>query len=260
MKKILIPKGRLHQLVTRFFMKKKYLSILALLLLSAACDTPQRTRAPVNYVNGNTIQNNGGATPTPYQYTDYKMGTVNTTGNASTGSGFDGCDLTAKHHTIDIGFFGICQSTMDETIFQFRPTLSSPTIRTCLIPTYKDNSGASTYIGNPQCTYTTSNKIVQGRLMKDRQGFSDYPINGVIVMKEPLLPEYVSCMQAYANWPAGACPKGPVTPYCGHWIPRCLQGAKSNPACDAEARNFMATICNTFKTKYSNSYIDIRTK
>ncbi len=251
----------------------KLTGLLSILFVMSACDAPQRTRAPVNYITGNNLgdnsfSNTGNGTDSGNTGTNSGSGpgvaSGSTSGSSTNGQsspGFDKCDLSDKYHTIDIGFFGICQSTLDETIFKFRTSITSSTVKTCLIPTYKDGNGASTYIGNPQCTFTTSNQVIQGRLYKDRPGFSNYTLNGVIVMKEPLIPEYISCMHGYVNWPGNACPQGANgSNYCAYWMPRCPYGARSNPGCDTEGRNYMGTICNSFKTKYTNSYLDIRTK
>lgn len=236
---------------------KKYI-LLSMFILAVGCDAPQRSRNPINYVNGSSLGNTsqsttGGFTTVP---------TTGTTTGSSTGTttGLETCDLSDKYQTIDTGFFGLCQSTLDETVFRFKPSLSSPSVRTCLIPTYKEASGSSTWLGQPQCTYTTSGQTVNGKLYKDRPGYTSYPVNGVIVMKEPLLPEYFACMQGYTNWPANVCNTNSYTQYCQYWGPRCPYGGKSNTMCDTEARNYMTNICTTFKTKYTNSYIDIRIK
>ena len=245
---------------------KNYFLLLPVLLFVAACDAPQRSRMPTSYENNNyNDPTNASGSFNPADLDGSNNGTTTpggtTGGTTSTSPGFENCDLSDKHHTIDIGFFGLCQSSQDETSFKFRTSLSSNSVRICLIPTYKDANGASTYIGNPQCTKTEANQIFTGKLYKDRPGFSTYPINGVIVMKEPLLPEYIGCMQGYTNWPGNACPMGPSSSsYCGYWMQACPYGSKTGAACDGEARNYMGNICSSFKTKYSNSYIDIRTK
>jgi hypothetical protein len=246
-------------------MKKIFLASL-LLVLIYGCDSPQRTRAPSNWVNGNSFGTNnttlspgngfspGGTSGT----TPGSPSTSNPLG--SSGPGFETCDISDRYHTIDIGFFGLCQNSMDESLFKFKPSLTSTNVRTCLIPTFKEANGASTYLGNPQCTYTNSNQIIEGKLIKDRPGFNTYPINGVIVMNEPLVPEYIGCMQGYVNWPRNICPNGATTAYCGYWLPRCPYGGRTNPSCDLEAKNYMSQICNGFKSRYGNSYIDIRVK
>ncbi len=232
---------------------------LPLLILLAGCDAPQRTRAPSTWLNAQNYENKNN--------TDVPTGNLNGGGNGgvtnppiSTTPGFENCDLSQKYHTIDIGYFGVCQSTQDEKQIMFNPSLTSQSVRTCLIPTYKESNGSSTYIGQPQCTYTTSNQVVSGQLYKDRPGFSNYPLNGMIVMKEPLLPEYINCMQGYVNWPRNMCPNGPTDQNCASAISSCPYGGRTNASCDSGARSYMATICNAFKSKYSNSYIDIRLK
>lgn len=240
-------------------MKKLFLLLPFILLVG--CDAPQRTRAPSNWVNGNSLGTNPGAgdfTPSP---TNPVSGTTSETGGGGTRTipGYENCDISQKYHAIDVGHFGLCQSSQDETTIRFNPSMTS-SVRTCLIPTYKEANGSSTYIGNPQCTTTTSNQIVTGKLYKDRPGFGSYPLNGVIVMKEPLLPEYYSCMQGYVGWPRNACPSGATSSYCAYWLPRCPYGGQTNSGCDMEAKNYMGNLCNAFKSKYSNAYVDIRLK
>lgn len=237
---------------------KNLLLLIPLLVLITGCDAPQRTRIMSTEPYKDPLGNNGNNV-TPGNLTSGGSSNGITPTTPST-PGFENCDLTQKYHTIDIGYFGVCQSSQDETLIKFNPSLTSQSVRTCLIPTYKEANGSSTYIGQPQCTYTTSNQVVSGKLYKDRQGFSNYPLNGMIVMKEPLLPDYINCMQGYVNWPRNVCPNGATTSYCGYWLPRCPYGGQSGQACDMEAKNYMSNICTQFKSKYSNSYIDIRLK
>jgi hypothetical protein len=228
------------------------LSLLALF----GCDSPQRSRAPVTYVNGSTIQD-------PYSYSNPgNLTTDSPTGNntAAVSTGFENCDFSDKYQSVATGKFGICQSNQDETFFKFRPAVTMNVVKICLIPTYKDQTGASTYLGNPQCTFTTANQVVQGKLFKDRPGFSSYTINGVIVMPETLITEYISCMHSYINWPGNACQNASSTGYCRYWLPRCTSGSVTNQICMVEGRNYMSSVCNTFKIKYVNSYVDVRTK
>jgi hypothetical protein len=239
----------------------KILLSMTILMMLGGCDAPRRTRDPYPYTGENNQTNN-------YQGHNFNPGSTGTdpsqpypNNNTQTQSGYESCDLSNRFYSVDIGHFGICQSTLNESLLKFRSSLGSPTVRTCLIPTYKDSSGASTYIGNPQCLYTTASQVTEGRLFKDRTGFTNYPLNGVIVMKEPLIPEYINCMNAYSNWPGKECTMGINTSqYCGYWIPRCPNGGKTSSVCDAEARNYMGRVCNGFKTKYSNAYVDIRLK
>ncbi len=238
---------------------KKSLIFFSLLTLLIGCDAPQRTRAPQSWVNSGSLQDPGNQSGT----FNPSPSTGNQTGSTGSGvnDGWQNCDLSNKYQTIDIGWFGLCQSTQDESLIRFKPSLTSSSTRVCLIPTYKAADNSSTYLGQPQCTYTTAGTVVTGKLYKDRAGFSDRPINGVIVMKEPLLPEYFNCMQGYLNWPANVCPYGPSSNNnCAYAFTQCPAGARTSAFCASEATNYMNQICTRFKSTYSNSYLDIRLK
>ncbi len=242
---------------------KTSLFFLLTIFLLAACDAPQRTRAPMNFISSDNVSNPGPgfSGTTSGSQSGGSTGTTTGGGTTTTDPGFQHCDLSDKYHTIDIGHFGLCQSTLDESIFRFRTSMASSTVRICLIPTYKDANGSSTYLGQPQCAYTVANKVIQGQLYKNRNGFSDKLINGVIVMKEPLLNSYFGCMNAFINWPANACPQGVNTSYnCSVWLRSCPYGASANASCAQVANAYMAQVCNSFKTTYGNSYVDIRTR
>lgn len=216
------------------------LSLLAILL--TGCDAPQRTRLVDNALSSNNLSNSNG------NFNQNPSNPVSTTGGSNGGAvntlpaGFSGCDITPKHYSSGLGTIGICQSSSSETSIVFKSNLTDTSARTCLIPTYKDASGSSAYIGQPQCLYTTENALVQGVLYKNRSGYSSYPLNGVMIMKESSLTPYYACMDAYVKYVSQACP----------------YGAQTNASCDQYARNYMTQLCNTFKTTYS--YLDIRLK
>jgi hypothetical protein len=231
----------------------KLLTIIPMLALLSACDAPMRGRT-IQTVNGEGYGVGGSFNPTPAPGNTIGSGLPAT-------AGFENCDLTTRYHVSALGHLGLCQNTQDETLFRFRPTMTDTTTRTCLIPTYKEASGSSTYIGQPQCTHTEAEKVVQGKLLKNRQGFEGYPLNGVMLMKERLLPEYFNCMHGYVNWLQIACPQGAgSSPYCSTWVPNCPYGARTNATCDRAAQEFRVATCNAFKTNHSNAYLDIRTK
>lgn len=237
----------------------KKLSLIIASFICFSCDAPRRTQAPVNFVNDNSLS-------PPSSGTVGGGDLSQTTGSATSGSGtggsqpgFDNCDLTHKYHTIPSGHFGLCQSMVSETNFKINPGQTVSSFRICFIPTYKDSTGSSTYIGNPQCTFTQSGKIITGILPKDRQGFGHYPINGVMVMPEGMLNEYIGCMHGFIHWPNNQCPPQVQNSYCAYWKNQCPNSTVS-AACSNEARNYMNSLCNNFKQKYYNSYLDIRLK
>ncbi|HXH30239.1 MAG TPA: hypothetical protein VNJ01_05450 [Bacteriovoracaceae bacterium] len=264
---------------------KKLFTLLSVLTLVAGCDAPQRSRGLENFRDMNAIGGpTGGNTSGTSGWTDPGTTTGGTTAGTTSGTtsgvtsgttggtpspGFETCSLSDKYQTPEIGPFGLCQSTSDETIFRLRFSMTSDR-RTCLIPSYKDAGGSSTFIGQPQCTFTEANKILQGPVAKNRPGFENYPLNGVIVMKELLLPEYFQCMNGYLLWIEQACAVPPQgmpefekqrrMQYCGYWRQTCPYSYKTNPACAQEARNYMNQICTSFKSRFANSYLDIRLK
>lgn len=220
---------------------KTLLLTLSLLVLATACDTPQRTRLANSTPAGNNL-----TSPTPTSTNPWTSGgsTGSSSGSDSAATkpaGFENCDITPKYYASVINYMGICQSTQDETSIAVQSTVSD-SARTCLIPTFKDGSGSSTYLGQPQCFAPQANVITMGKLYKTRQGFTNYAINGVMVMKEASLTAYYTCMDAYITFAHPQCPYGP----------------KTNAYCDQMARADMATKCNNFKTDHS--YIDIRLK
>jgi len=230
-------------------MKKMFVPILFLSLLTG-CDAPQRSRLAGSNVAGvNTLGLPSTTTSGSFS------GVVGTTTGSTTGSttgttnaltskpGFQTCTaLNPLKYTLAGGNLDVCQSVADETQLAVLPTFSDtdPT-KTCLIPTYKDTAGSSTYLGQPQCFSAKINSGVIGALVKNRTGFTQFPINGVIIMKSASLTAYFTCMDAYATFIAQNCP----APY-------------TNANCTAAAQTNMANLCNQFKA--SNPYLDIRLK
>ena len=226
---------------------KLSLFLFALLMLTSSCDSPQRNRiiSSANSGNGYTQPANTN-TPNPWGTGTTSSSTGTATGGSTSGAqtkppGFENCDISANQYAAVIGYMGICQSTLDETSVAVNSTITD-SIRTCLIPTYKDQAGSSTYLGQPQCFLPKQGEVTMGKLYKTRNGFTSYAINGVMVMKERSLTAYFTCMDAYVTFTD----------------PRCPYGAKTNAYCDQMARSVMATKCNNFKM--DNPYLDIRLK
>jgi hypothetical protein len=234
------------------FMKILYL-LVPFLFLATACDNPQRNRLPgvVNSSNG-LGQPIGPTSNNPWGNTTQTVG-GGTTG-AATGTtsskppGFENCSMSATNYSAGLGYIGVCQSTLDETSLAILSTISDSN-PTCLIPTFKEVNGSSTYLGDPQCFLPVANEIKLGKVYKTRQGFKEpnvpfnaLPINGVMIMKQASVGAYYACMDAYRNFTHPACPGG----------------ANYSPTCSQMAMSFMTTVCNNFKTGYS--YLDIRLK
>ncbi len=236
------------------YMKNLCASLL-LLILATACDAPQRNRLASTVNNGNGLGQPTSGTTGSNPWTT--SGTTGSSTGGSTGNtkppGFENCDITNKYYAAGIGYMGICQSTIDETSVAVSSTISD-SARTCMIPTYKDQSGSSTYIGGPQCFAPQAGVVTTGQIPKTRAGFTDKTLNGVMIMKESSLTAYFTCMDAYINFPSSQlCPQGSNTnTYQQNYYPYQIVN------CKAMASASMATKCNNFKT--DNSYIDIRLK
>jgi len=246
-------------------MKKIFLlSFLSAFFLTGCMEAPMRYRPPTNPIQepgfGSNSGSGSGSNPITSPGTTSGSTSGTTTGGTTTEPGFESCDLTYKYHTIDIGHFGLCQNKYDPTSIRVRFNQTSPSVRVCLVPTYKDASGSSTYIGEPQCTLVkNSGETIPGKILNNRPGYQDRPVNGVMVMKEPLLQGYIACMHSVTNWPANVCPKGAQTSTtCYNYYLQCPNGATSNQGCYNEAINYKNYICNDFKNRYSDSYADIR--
>lgn len=221
---------------------KQVTFIISCLLVLFGCDSPSNGSRALS----NQSSSNFGTTTTVPTTTTTPSTTTGSTSNTGTTTtpGFESCDLSFKYQTTDMGSFGICQSTQNETLLKLKPSMTNTSTRTCLIPTYKDGSGSSMYIGQPQCTFTQANVEVQGTLYKNRTGFESYSLNGVMVMNEGLLNGYFTCMNSYASYRSQACPNGALT----------------NATCDQAARQYQASTCNSFISQYGKYYADIKLK
>ncbi len=245
---------------------KQPMMLLTLLILATACDSPQRNRLPSTLNQSDGFRSSTGN----LNSTSWTTGTGSmtnplddsasgsTTGNPARPAGFENCDITPKYHAMTINHIGICQSTLDETSLAVSSTVTDTT-RTCLIPTYKDQMGNSTYLGQPQCFIPEQGKVSQGSVYKTRQGFTQNPINGVMVMKESSLGAYFTCMNAVALFPKSICPQGPTSSkYCEDIYNQCPNGSRSNDLCAKTANADMVAKCDNFKS--TNAYLDITLK
>lgn len=95
--------------------------------------------------------------------------------------GITGFEMSSNSH---LGPHTLCQSkTTNTDIFvQVKNPISDAQV--CLIPTYASNN-ASVYIGEPRCLMLNNNKkIYKVSLLKNRPGYGNFNINGVMVMKD----------------------------------------------------------------------------
>lgn len=91
-----------------------------------------------------------------------------------------------KEDSKHLGSFTVCQhSTVETDIYvQLKTPLNSGE-QICVIPTYS-YAGSSYYIGRPRCRddVKDSTKAYKIPVIKDRAGYSNYPVKGVMVMRD----------------------------------------------------------------------------
>jgi hypothetical protein len=213
-----------------------------------SCDSqPQRTRAGGTFLTSENFTAPTGGLSNTSGNLGSNTGTTNSgTTTTPSNTGYENCDTNSKY-TVTIGHFTLCQKSTDETIVKLQTENANTTQQVCVIPTFRDSTGASIYIGNPQCAFTQAGVAIEGRLYKDRAGHTSHPINGAIVMQKGLLPEYYACMDA-------------MSPKYGYTSAACPNGALQNAICYQAATDYMLKTCQNFKSKYSNVYLDIKFK
>ncbi|CAN0328137.1 unnamed protein product, partial [Chrysoparadoxa australica] len=82
------------------------------------------------------------------------------------------------------GAYTLCQSSTNNTevYLQLKNPITGHQL--CLIPTYHSGTN-SVYIGEPRCLYVSSNtSIYKVSLIKNRTGYSSYPVTGVMMMRD----------------------------------------------------------------------------
>lgn len=217
---------------------RKFIVSVFFLVALSGCDAPSggraRSRLPASSIS--SIQstnfsptdtgnlNNGTPTPTP-------------AANATPEPGYSSCDLNNIRSSGSLGGVGICHSTIDETKIKVKFVTTDQTDGTCFVPTHKNNDGTSIYIGVAQCTYHNTNQQLNGTLIKNRPGYSNASLNGVMIMKRSYLNDYFACMDAIPNFITNNCP------------------SNTTNACYAQAQAFMGQLCLYFKNR--GNYLDL---
>ncbi len=192
---------------------------LSLLLILSGCDTgprDRRTRTTYNSPLDSTTTSQGNITNTtnPATTTTTTTATVMATASPTVNEdylntpGFSKCTIrrnsTFKYQNSIIGPMSVCASLVDETIIRVKFANAEVNGRTCIFPTFKDQTGQSFYLGSAECFTHDANQIIDLKLYKNRGGyFSQYPINGIMVMKQDLIYQYTDCMNEvdpYVMW------------------------------------------------------------
>ena len=119
--------------------------------------------------------------------------------------------FTSNHN--HIGYYNICQSSSSNTTIYIQVKTPINDSNLCIIPT-TSSGGSSTYIGEARCIHATSaSQIYTIELYKNRVGYGNYSVSGVIILKDKaywypspynsykLSPDaYFSCMNWLASY------------------------------------------------------------
>ncbi|MFN8369695.1 MAG: hypothetical protein U0T83_03615 [Bacteriovoracaceae bacterium] len=194
--------------------------LLTLFFILSGCDTGPRDRrsrttygSPLNTSSSTTgsVTTTSPATTT----TTTTTATVQATATAPTNEdylntpGFSKCTINRnssfKYQNNIIGAVSVCGNLTDETIIRVKfGNTEKTTNNTCIFPTFKDQTNQSFYLGTAECFTHDANQIIDLKLYKNRGGyFSQYPINGIMIMKKDLIFQYVDCMNEidpYVMW------------------------------------------------------------
>ncbi len=214
--------------------------VLATLFSLASCDAPSggraRSRTLANMsassapASGNNFSSSGTGTTTDT--------TSGSSGSSNLGAGYESCNLSS-FKTVAAFSLAICQSTQDETKIKVKFANTDLTNATCFVPTYKSTDGSSIYVGQAQCSTHSANQVLDGTLVKNRPGYSQAIINGVMIMKQARLNDYFACMDAIPNFIANNCPANPSM-------------------CSSAAASFRDSVCSYFVSQ--GNYLDVKLK
>ncbi len=165
-----------------------------------SCDAPrtQRTITQAGYTqngifnNGNGFNNNGrdnnGQNPAVEDPTESAIPQEISHCSWSL-NGVDGYALSNKHFSQNESNssennISLCQHNSNKLDVYIQLKHPSTDSQVCLLPTYHSGSN-QVYVGEPRClTITNNKKIYKVNLIKNRVGFTQYPVTGVIVMKD----------------------------------------------------------------------------
>ena len=85
-----------------------------------------------------------------------------------------------------LGNYSLCQVNETDIYIQLQTPVTD--CQVCIIPTYNSSSSnLSIYIGEPRCIYITdATKIYKVTMLKNRSGYTNFSITGVMIMKDKM--------------------------------------------------------------------------
>lgn len=190
---------------------KKLIALMALLIMTTACDSPRAQRSivgsksngltsgnnvGVDLGSGTTISDGGTTTTDSVIPTDAKHCKFSTDGI----SGF----ATSSSH---LGSYTLCQSSTDKNVFYAQvktpPVGPNGDVSICFIP-HTTSGSESIYVGNPMCGTFTDPKAVKKITFVKYSQYTNALINNVMFFKDtyyyyPMYGKNVMTLDAYKD-------------------------------------------------------------
>lgn len=199
----------------------------------ASCDNPTRTRLqPVADIvdpstNNNVVGTDGGSgQETP--------GSTPTDPDPTIDDGFQDCNLGYQYYGgSQIGNFGLCQSTLNPSVFKVKLAKADKSLGNCFVPVHIVDGGNSFKLGIAECVHNDAGKTYDMTLTRQRPE----ALNGVMVIKAgSAINAYMSCMSAKVDYMRS--------------VPNCQYSQQ----CMIQANNHANYICTQFVGTYSTFY------
>ncbi|MBT3982820.1 MAG: hypothetical protein HOE90_15785 [Bacteriovoracaceae bacterium] len=115
-------------------------------------------------------------------------------------SGYESCNFNDySYYDSAIGSVIACQNSSDKTKVKIKVSKTDWSEMTCFIPTYRDGTGSSFYIGPAQCLFHDKDEVYEGTFLIDRYGYTSSSFNGLMIMKYSKTTDYFNCMLGYTN-------------------------------------------------------------
>ena len=209
----------------------KIFILLSTFVFFVSCDNPTRTRfEPIDNVDPSLVQSDPDQTNSSDSPTNPTDGT--TIGIPE--DGFEDCNLGYQYYGgPQIGSFGLCQNSLNESQFKIKMANQDLNVGTCFVPIHIVNGGNSYKLGIAECVHNRAAQEYNMVLTKERSE----PINGVMVIKAGApINAYMECMSAKVNFYR-------ANPNCQY-----------NQQCMYQADLHANYVCNQFVGTYSTYY------
>lgn len=230
----------------------KLLFLIFTIVLVNACDGPSRNRAlpekgktglastNVDTANIKDEEDKGGPEDTPIE--------EETTTNNN--PGFDDCNLNYQTHTNNIGYFGICQNSINESQMKVKFQTADSNVGNCFVPMHQNNDGKSFHLySRAECVYPEAGKKYIIPFQSSARIRND-SINAVMVLKFDAVNHFFLCMNAYSQQFQVALQQYYSSHINCQFSPSCQ--ASANQWANQQANGYAQNVCTDFQAIYGD--------